>query len=391
MKRILTIGLACAFVLPAGAKLIHRYDFSTDGEVNDVVGSADGVLRGNAVVSGGALTTGDAIGTASSGTVANGVQLDKRAVAGLTGAFTVESWVSATLANDHRYATAWAFSDASLDNYFVAIPARGDRGYPSSIGVKGAGGAADEQLLTHRFLDDGAVHQIVATYDGLTVSYYVDGELVSSVIDAGLDLSALDVIGINGGSPYPNYSITGSTYDFRIYDQSLTANQVGAVYALGQDAATASIIAVIPEPKPYTENASVRLRVKCESESGEDHYQDVDTEMDVCTLMIGVKNGGEDDVSCALEWYFLSEDVVTGETGIFDHGKNEIVIAAGTVMKEDAVSKAFVVSTDGPNTWGVVYEGYIILVTRGGQILAKDSNSGRYLSEEWIIKCRNAR
>ena len=407
MKRVVILGLFTVFVLPVHAKLIHRYDFSTDGMVDDVIGSADGALYGNAAVRGGALTTADAIGTAGSGIVANGAQLDARAVADLSGAFTIESWVSARLANDHRYATAWAFNDASKDNYMHVTPARADGGFPSSVSIKGAGGVAAEQVVPASFWDDGAIHQIVVTYDGVTVSYYIDGEFKSSVTDAGFNLSTLGVIGINGGSPYDDYSIAGSTYDFRIYDQVLTADQVAAVYVLGKDAPTESIVAATPEPISHTEMVSVRLSVKSKVTGDEDHYEDdsdiyrikrVDTEMEVCTMMIGLKNGEDKDITCTLEWFFLSEDVVTDQTGIFDHGKKEVTVPARTGMKETAVSKAFVVTTVSEEwgegrqyAWGCTSEGYIVLVTRDGQILAKDSNSARYLSDEWINKCRNAR
>ena len=248
MKRVTILGLVAALSISVKADLVHRYDFATDGVVNDTVGSADGALYGNAVVSGGALTTADAYGTASSGTVANGAQLASTAVAGITGSFTIESWVSATLFSNHRFATAWAFSDGTIDNYLQSTPARNNAGYPSAIGIKGAGGVAGEQLMTAPFWDNGEVHQIIATYDGTTASYYVDGVLKSSVTDVGFNLSTLGVIGINGGSPYNDYSITGSTHDFRIYNQGLSADQVSSLYTLGADASNTSISKAIPEP-----------------------------------------------------------------------------------------------------------------------------------------------
>ena len=42
--------------------------------------------------------------------------------------------------------------------------------------------------------------------------------------------------------------MAGSVYDFRIYDNTLSASQVAALYALGPDATNEDIIAVIPEP-----------------------------------------------------------------------------------------------------------------------------------------------
>jgi hypothetical protein len=92
---------------------------------------------------------------------------------------------------------------------------------------------------------------MVVTYDGNTLSYYIDGALGSysglspTITDPGLNLSTLTRIGINGGSPWPDNSINGSTLDFRIYGQALTPPQVASIYALGADASNSAISAVL--------------------------------------------------------------------------------------------------------------------------------------------------
>ena len=65
------------------------------------------------------------------------------------------------------------------------------------------------------------------TYDGSNVTYYLDGTLPTfsalqnSFADPGLALSNLTYIGIGGGSPWPDNTINGKVYDFRIYGQVL--------------------------------------------------------------------------------------------------------------------------------------------------------------------------
>ncbi len=81
---------------------------------------------------------------------------------------------------------------------------------------------------------------------------YVDGLLanhVPSQSDAGFNLSSLTDVALNGGNPFGDPALTGSTYDFRIYSNALSADQVASVYALGSDASNAAITAaVVPEP-----------------------------------------------------------------------------------------------------------------------------------------------
>lgn len=155
---------------------------------------------------------------------------------------------------------------------------------------------------------------------------------------------------------------------------------------------------------------SLRLSVKDKTEDDEDHYEKewetatevrteiTDTEMEVCALTIALKNSAEQGGICRLEWVFLSEDVVTGEVGIGQRGRKQIRVPASAEMEEIVVSEPFVVTNvtrswgrDQQSRWGWAYEGYIVLVTRGGKILAQDSNSSRYLSDKWIEKCRAAK
>jgi len=61
-------------------------------------------------------------------------------------------------------------------------------------------------------------------------------------------LSTMTYIGVNGGSPWPDNSLTGSTLDFRIYGQSVTSDEVASLFSAGSDASTPAIAAIVPEP-----------------------------------------------------------------------------------------------------------------------------------------------
>jgi hypothetical protein len=255
--RCLLASLFIGIGVSADAQLLHRYDFVTDA--NDTVGSAHGTLVGGATISGGALTTAGGNGAVNGTWSGTGprLTLDPSAVAGITGAFSIETWFSATTGWP-KYDSLYAFSDTTRENYLLAAPVRGYGPWPSGVGIKGAGGdynASFDMVLSGIYLDTPGIHQTVLTYDGTTFSYYVNGALAdfsglpSTGTSVGFNLSTLTAIGINGGSPWDDPSLTGSTYDFRIYGQSLTPDQVSAVYGLGVDAPNAAIsLAVVPEP-----------------------------------------------------------------------------------------------------------------------------------------------
>jgi hypothetical protein len=236
---------------PASAGgLLHRYDFTSNA--NDSVGAAHGTLRGSATISGGALNTIAVAGGLSGGVPQNGVRLPPSAVSGITGSFAIESWFVANYGGG--YTTLFSFSGNNTASYVLATPARGNSPYASTISVIGGGGSTSEQQASEQYQDNGVLHQMVVTYDGTTLSYYIDGTLGSfaglppTITNPGLVLATLTYIGINGGSPWPDNCINGSTRDFRVYGQSLTAGQVASLYALGSDASNPTISALLVPP-----------------------------------------------------------------------------------------------------------------------------------------------
>lgn len=243
----------------ASAQLLHRYDFETAASANDTVGTAHGTLYGAATVSGGALKTTGVSGTLFGGVPQNCAGLPASAVAGITNAFSIEVWYLANY-NGGYYCTLFSFSSNNTANYVLATPARGVSPYQSDVAVKGGGGSAAEQLANQFPCDTGVLHNLLVTYDGTNVTYYLEGTLQTyaglqnSFTSVGLVLSNLTYIGIAGGAPYADNTINGKVFDFRIYGQALTAAQVWAVYDLGANASNATISTALANPSAFAWN-----------------------------------------------------------------------------------------------------------------------------------------
>jgi chitodextrinase len=100
---------------------------------------------------------------------------------------------------------------------------------------------------------------MTVTYDGTTLTYYVDGALGNfnsgpTITDPGLNLSTLTAIGLAGGSPWPDNSIKGQVRDFRIYGQALSPGQVGVIFGLGSDANNSAISNALVPPSSFVWN-----------------------------------------------------------------------------------------------------------------------------------------
>ena len=255
LRSLAAASIAAASLTSAPAALVHRYEFN--GDTNDSVGSSHGTLVGTASVTGGALVTNGGNGAVNGTFSGTGPRMtvDASAVAGITGSFTIETWFTCSTGWP-KFDTIYAFSDGTTGNYLLGAPVRGYSPWPSGVAIKGAGGVGDgnfDQAVTGIYLDNNALHQTVLTYDGTTFTYYIDGVLASgfgpaTAVDPGFNLSTLTSIGVNGGSPWGDPSLTGSTSDFRIYNHALTETQVASVYTLGADASSASVAGAVPEP-----------------------------------------------------------------------------------------------------------------------------------------------
>ena len=253
-----TLALAVGTVFLASsatqAQLVHRYSF--DNGATDSVGTANGTLLGGDI-SGGSLTTGSATTPAGNGQT-NGVSLPSSAVAGLNGSFTIQSFIQPLGFPQGDFRTSFAFSDGTPDSFTAYTLVRNAPDFNSSVAV--GTGTANPQVFLLGSPQDGpgaapALKDVVFTYDATTTTgtYYVNGVQLDTNTIAGLNLSSQGAkIGINGNAPFlGDNSVTGSTLDFRIFGNALTAAQVTALDALGADAPTAIVNATataVPEP-----------------------------------------------------------------------------------------------------------------------------------------------
>ena len=269
MKNHVRAALVVGAIFAAGlsqAELLHRYEFNDDA--SDSVGAADATICGtNAYIEAGgfysASTDANRInGTLVDGIPRNGLLVPSSVVDGITGAFTIELWFSAAYGGP--YCTAFSFSDGTTDNYLIGCPARGDWGYASSIDAKGGGSTPEGKLALGQYADTGldVLQHMVATFDGTTLTYYQNGTTdyngfnsghgySASVVATNLDLSTLPIIGVNGGAPWNDNCMAGYVWDFRIYDNAVSAGQAAALTLLGQDASNEDIADALSVPDAF--------------------------------------------------------------------------------------------------------------------------------------------
>ena len=229
-----TLALAAGTVFAATsasqAVLVHRYNLN--GNANDSVGTSNGTLLGNGTFSATGLVT---TGTNSATT---GVLLPASTVAGITGSFTIQQFYT-TSAAQGNFAVGSSFSDRNnasnpvdptgTTNFVIFQPRRGDAGNPSSFAVIGPQTGGQKNSLGATADTPGTVYNALYSYDAgaQTGSYYLNGVLQGTPLSLGLNLSTKNgLIGINGSGPFVNDpGLNGTTDDFRIFNNSVTAAQ----------------------------------------------------------------------------------------------------------------------------------------------------------------------
>ena len=285
MKLQLLLG-TCVVALSAttaSAALVNRYSF--DGNANDSVGSANGVIMGNtASFVGGQIVLDNPTGTGS-GAFNNGATPDsgsyvdfpnftfsKAAAAGTDGAVSVEWWV--TMDTNRDWAALFSAgissglegnSGGGNDNfpYVQMVPRTGDGGAGNDFRVTTNGVAGPESWVDApgdgTDLQSGVEEHIIAVFDqagGLpgTLTVYRNGAQYGDIVPiaANLDLAAMatafpittaaDVNVWLGRSQWPDALIDASVNELRIYSHALTAADAAGNNALGPNAV------VVPEP-----------------------------------------------------------------------------------------------------------------------------------------------
>jgi hypothetical protein len=172
--------------------------------------------------------------------------------------------------------------------------------------------------------------------------------------------------------------------------------------------------------------SKVSILVKDRSEKSDDKGEDevekessitetaFQSETEIVTLTLKIKNGGDLPLTGQLEWCFIydyssgkhkdSRDRVPAEAvaATFSPGKKKVTLEPDSVLEEIVISDPFryeekTVDTENYNNGyttsydyetGNIYKGYLVLFTVDGEVVAMKSNSSRYIKDEWIEKCR---
>lgn len=228
------------------ATLTHRYSF-TDGTAHDLIGTANGVLRGNAVISGGQLVLPNAtdVSPASdylqlpAGILTN--DMDGVGLYGNDPAVTIEAW--ATFApNQYTWANLFDFGsqddggDAAYDIHACIHANDGN----TVVGISDS----DNANVDYQYVDCGAgsgldggtnVH-VVCVFDPPDgyLAVYTNGVLLGT--DSNVTITMAGVVGIRniiGADDWPDPGMKGSVQEFRIYNGVLQPDEMAATQLLG--------------------------------------------------------------------------------------------------------------------------------------------------------------
>lgn len=255
-RKWIPIALALLVSTAFATTLKHRYEFEIDGR--DSLGGPGGTLVDGAEIFEGALYTPAVYSQRSA------FLLPAPSLVDLGSSFSVESWYTPTHPGEESYFTIFGLGTDSR-NSFVAVRDRGR--FPtalpnyagrSSLSVINGNELTRQTLIPGLETNLDELTQFVATYDAPTrvASLYINGVLISSgvlVNNSTFDLPALAAMpefraGVGGQSPWGDPSLGGSTSDFRLYSGALTSEEVAAIFALGADASTSALLAIVPEP-----------------------------------------------------------------------------------------------------------------------------------------------
>ena len=256
-----TIGMAGN---STNAGLTHRYSFNDD-TANDSVGGANGTLvnqNGNGSISGGQVNFGNS-GTSNDVLANNYVDLPNNIAK--TANFTVEGWATWGGGGDWQRLFDFGTNTSGEElpgatttgytgtNYFLLTPRSGNdagngrlNNYNGEINQNGSA-FVNARNASNQAFDFGAnsgEHMFALTYDSTakTLSMYYDGSLVGQTANVTKDITSIDQVNMWlgrsnwQGDPFYN----GSINEFRIYDNALTAGQIGADAGFGPDSLGAS-------------------------------------------------------------------------------------------------------------------------------------------------------
>lgn len=247
---VIAAVLGILTALPAGAQtLTHRYSFANDA--TDSVGGANGTVNNNVTFGGGNAT----FGGGSSNSSPSYISLPTSVVSSLTNC-TLEFYTTTFTGTSNYEALFDESSQFSNTADYTVLCANRASNPGIGTGARINGNNEDHNLSTGTNLVGGQLVTVVysgftdATSNG-TETIYVNGVQAAqgatpysflNVANAANAASLPLVVGIGGGSPYPDPTYQGSINEVRIWSGSLTPSQVLADYTAGPNVVAA------PEP-----------------------------------------------------------------------------------------------------------------------------------------------
>lgn len=231
------------------ASLRHRYDFESDvpalGTFEDSVGNADGMLFGNAIISGGQLV----LPGGGSGRAGDHARLLADGPGGInintyTNA-TFAVWATSALANPPDWSRYFDLGGNSVvrpgdagSSIFLTVDAAGERQIQMTI--SNVDPNTEWGLLNFQRIPEfsgvsmGVPHHVVVTFDGTNDigRLYVNGALAAELPSLTHQLEVLQTdYALLGASLYAaDPSFNGSIDQFEIYDTAFSAEEVLALY-----------------------------------------------------------------------------------------------------------------------------------------------------------------
>jgi hypothetical protein len=157
-------------------------------------------------------------------------------------ALTIESWIAVSQVHEGQFTASMAFGDTVAgvgQNYVMMQPTRG--------GAAGGSGnfrvpldGTEIVIAGPNDLSDGRIHHTVMTIDIAAdeMAYYVDGvQIGTSALEGRLLSDVSTNFAYLGRSVWNDPRLQGSMYEFRIYDNALSATDVATNFATGCTAA----------------------------------------------------------------------------------------------------------------------------------------------------------
>ena len=218
-------------VTPAYGALTHKYTFN-DGTANDSVGAAHGTFVNGPTV------TFD--GQVDLDGVNDYVSLPGPTIAINTySAVTLETWFTMDVAQGWQ--RIYDFGDTSPDNlgrnYIFYSPSSGPGDHRAVISDADPGYLSEELAVGGPTLSTGIEHHIAVTIaNGGNMTLYHNGVQAGTVALTKSLASVSNAFALLGEAVYPgDPNFNGRIDEFRIYDTALSASEIQASYALGQD------------------------------------------------------------------------------------------------------------------------------------------------------------